>query len=141
MKEKLKELDEKENKDDIILFMYTGHTPNLWWIKDWLDRCSAPQVIIIDCCYAGRYDNPAWGSRELLMSSEADEESWSNTQIGHLFIYHLVNGLNGLGNSNGDRMVTAEEAFNYAKDQSYGGHNQHPVMYDGYPGDIPITSW
>jgi len=142
MKETLKKLDEKENKDDIILFMYTGHYANLWWIKNWLDRCSAMQVVIIDCCYAGSYYGSSFGrGREVLMASEADEESWSYSSKGHLFIYHLVNGLNGLGNNNGDRMVTAEEAFNYAKDQSYYGHNQHPVMYDGYPGDIPITTW
>jgi hypothetical protein len=67
------------------------------------------------------------------MGSCEDELSYSGG-----FAPYLIDGLRGYADSNRDGIVTAEEAFAYAQPRS--NQEQHPTIYDGYPGEFPLTT-
>jgi len=82
------------------------------------------------------------------MSSKEREESYGdrfgNTWYG-IFSYYLIQGFtNPMVDKNHDEWISAQEAFDYAKPlttrhmHKY-NREQHPVMYDNYPGEISIT--
>jgi hypothetical protein len=66
------------------------------------------------------------------MGSCEDQEAISGG-----FAPYLIDALRGYADSNGDGNVTAEEAFNYAQPRS--APQQNPTIYDGYPGELPLT--
>ena len=95
--------------------------------------------LIVDSCYAGGF-NDHWKllksapeqNRVILMGSCEDELSYSGG-----FAPYLIDGLRGYADTNGDGIVTAEEAFNYAQPRSV--PQQTSTIYDGYPGELPLT--
>ncbi len=119
---------------------------------------------IVDSCYAGGFnDPPDWNfpikpinpfyqiqtdqaitnwiqgfgeevraqGRVVLMASREDEVSYSGG-----FAPYLIDGLRGFGDTNMDGVVTAEEAFYYSEPRT--SYRQHPTMYDGYDGELPL---
>ena len=67
------------------------------------------------------------------MGSCEDEEAVSGG-----FSPYLIDGLRGYADSNGDGIVTAEEAFVYAELRRFSF--QTPTIYDGYPGELALTT-
>lgn len=133
-----------------------------------LSLLSSPGVcLIVDSCFSGGFnDPPYWGKlllnaeypplggwretfspsswmegfaedvggkgRVVLMSCREDEVSY-----GSDFTRYIAEGLEGAADVNMDSIVSAEEAFVYAKDRVGGW--QHPTIYDGYAGELPLT--
>ena len=75
------------------------------------------------------------------MSSRSDEYSYSSARLQNgIFHYFLLEAFDGAGDSNHDGWVSAEEAFEYASPKTTEYKlNQHPQIYDGCPGEVPIT--
>jgi hypothetical protein len=115
----------------------------------------------VDSCYAGGFNDPSnWNrtstvvppatkesaaewvtgfgedvrgqNRVIIMSSREDELSYSGG-----FGSYFIDGFRGYADTNGDNVVTAEEAFYYVQPRS---PMQHPTMYDGYPGELPLLA-
>ncbi len=136
----LKDLDKKEDKNDIILLFYKGHTLCPFCNK-YVNRLGGAVVVILDTCYAGSFSG-RFPRAEMLMSARADEKSYLEPGIGGIFTYYVCQALRSSSfDPNNDGWVSAEEAFNYAAPRTTerSPNHQHPVFYDGYPGDIPIT--
>ncbi len=130
-----------------------------------LNRLESQGVcLIVDSCFAGGFnDPPDWNrtqrnlfssirydnkmsstewmegfaedvrgqGRVVLMASCEDEYSYSGG-----FAPYLIDGLRGFADSNKDNIITAEETFFYTEPRTY--YRQHPTMYDGYEGELPL---
>ena len=130
-----------------------------------LNRLESQGVcLIVDSCFAGGFnDPPDWNrtqrnlfssirydnkmsstewiegfaedvrgqGRVVLMASCEDEYSYSGG-----FAPYLIDGLRGFADSNKDDIITAEETFFYTEPRTY--YRQHPTMYDGYEGELPL---
>jgi hypothetical protein len=132
--------------DDEMLVTYWGFAYNTSFITDdtiniMLNKLKSNNVcLIVDSCYAGGF-NDHWKllksapeqNRVILMGSCEDELSYSGG-----FAPYLIDGLRGYADSNGDGIITAEETFSYAQPRST--QQQHPTIYDGYPGELPLTT-
>ena len=76
------------------------------------------------------------------MSSKSNEHSYASDGLRNsIFVYFMLEGLIGAADSNHDDWVSAEEAFDYAapKTTERAVKPQHPQIYDGCPGEVPIT--
>ena len=81
--------------------------------------------------------------RVVLMACDEGELSYENGVLQNgVFSYYIVEGLNGAADSNSNDEVSGEEAFNYANPLvvSYMGGIQNPQLYDGYTGELAITT-
>ena len=137
--------DEADNADEMLV-TYWGFAYNNSFINDdtiniMLNQLKSNNVcLIVDSCYAGGL-NDHWKllksaseqHRVILMGSCEDEVSYSGG-----FAPYLIDGLRGYADSNGDGIVTAEEVFAYAQPRSI--PRQNPTLYDGYPGELPLTT-
>jgi hypothetical protein len=131
---------------DEMLVTYWGFAYNSTFINDdtiniLLNEMKSNNVcLIVDSCYAGGF-NDHWKllksapeqHRVILMGSCEDEVSYSGG-----FAPYLIDGFRGYADANGDGIVTAEEVFNYTEPRSV--PRQHPTIYDGYPGELAITT-
>jgi hypothetical protein len=137
--------DEADDVDEMLV-TYWGFAYNTSFITDdqiniMLNQLKSNNVcLIVDSCYAGGF-NDHWKllksspeqHRVIIMGSCEDELSYSGG-----FAPYVIDGLRGYADSNGDGVVTAEEVFNYAQPRSY--QQQHPTIYDGYPGELTLTT-
>jgi hypothetical protein len=137
--------DEVDDVDEMLV-TYWGFAYNTSFISDdqiniMLNQLKSNNVcLIVDSCYAGGL-NDHWKlmksspeqPRVIIMGSCEDELSYSGG-----FSPYVIDGLRGYGDSNGDGVVTAEEVFIYAQPRSF--QQQHPTIYDGYPGELPLTT-
>jgi len=137
--------DEADTLDEMLV-TYWGFAYNTSFITDdtiniLLNKVRSENVcLIVDSCYAGGF-NDHWRllkaspeqHRVILMGSCEDELSYSGG-----FAPYLIDAFRGYADTNGDGMVSAEEAFAYAQPRSM--PRQTPTMYDGYPGDLIITA-
>ncbi|MCX6663961.1 MAG: caspase family protein, partial [Euryarchaeota archaeon] len=137
--------DEADNADEMLV-TYWGFAYNTSFITDdqiniMLNQLKSNNVcLIVDSCYAGGF-NDHWKllksapeqHRIILMGSREDEEAMSGG-----FAPYLIDGLRGYADSNGDGIVTAEEAFVYAELRRFSF--QTPTIYDGYPGELALTT-
>lgn len=160
--------DEEDGCDEALVTYY-GFEYTLAAIWDdllnfLLNRLESEGVcLMVDSCYSGGFnDKPIKNNVEdqstnfaqefiqdfsdgllgqnriVLMSSEEDTLSWGST-----FSYYVIEGLQGIGDTNGnnDDIVSAEEAFYYARplveNASY--QRQRPTILDLYPGELPLT--
>jgi hypothetical protein len=96
--------------------------------------------LLVDSCYAGGFQDhwripksAAPQKRVILMGSCADEVSYSGG-----FAPYVIDGLRGYADSNKDGIVTAQEVYHYASPRAM--PQQHPTMYDNYPGGLPLTT-
>ncbi len=161
-------LDEADGFDEAFMSYWGFAYPTMFIWDDelnvLLNRLESQGVcLIVDTCFAGGFnDPPDWNltqqpvnsfyeiqtdqaitkwiegfgeevrgqGRVILMASCEDEVSYSGG-----FAPYLIDGFRGFGDTNMDGIVTAEEAFYYSEPRTY---RQHPTMYDGYEGDLPL---
>lgn len=136
--------DEADNEDEMLV-SYWGFAFNTSFIDDdqiniMLNQLKSNNVcLIVDSCYAGGFNDhykilksTPEQHRVILMGSCEDEVAYSGG-----FAPYLIDGFRGYADSNGDGIVTAEEAFVYAEPRSFSP--QTPTIYDGYPGELPLT--
>ena len=71
--------------------------------------------------------------RVVLMSCQEDELSY-----GSIFSRCLIEALTGYADYNDDKLVSAEEAFEYIS-ENFNFPEMHPTIYDGYPGELQLT--
>ncbi len=163
-------LDEADGTDEALMsFWGFAYPTNIIWddeINFMLNRLDSFGVcMIVDSCYAGGFnDPPDWKQdgntistdlktddsqnakdwiegfaedvqgqgRVVLMASCEDEVSYSGG-----FAPYLIDGLRGYGDTNQDGIISAEEAFYYTEPRTV---RQHPTMYDGFEGELPLIS-
>ncbi|HWR27364.1 MAG TPA: carboxypeptidase regulatory-like domain-containing protein [Candidatus Thermoplasmatota archaeon] len=161
--------DEADGTDEALVTYWGFSFPSLVIWDDelnvLLNRLESKGVcLIVDSCYAGGFNDPpnwnitdiptdsqhqmAYGAEEwakgfgedvrgqkrvVLMGSCEDEEAVSGG-----FGPYLVDGIRGYADSNGDGIISAEEVFYYAQPRS--AQMQHPTLYDGYDGELPIMT-
>jgi hypothetical protein len=114
-------------------------------------RRGAKSMIIIDSCRSGRsgFNVARYGSDEhetsIMVSSgpnEVSSERMANGRVYGLFAVHLLEGLAGPADDNGDRKITIRELFGCAyigtKDAS--GKRQHPVYFGSLSQNIILKS-
>ena len=137
--------DEADQEDEMLV-SYWGFALNTSFVTDdqiniLLNQLKSDNVcLIVDSCYAGGFNDhykllksAQEQHRIILMGSREDEVSYSGG-----FGPYLIDGFRGYADSNGDGIVTAEEVFAYAEPRSFS--EQHPTIYDGYPGELPLTT-
>jgi hypothetical protein len=161
--------DEADGTDEALVTYWGFAYPSLFIWDDelnfLLNRLESKGVcLIVDSCYAGGFnDPPNWNitgvtestqtsnslaaeqwvkgfgedvrgqKRVVLMGSCEDELSYSGG-----FGPYIIDGLRGYADANGDGIVSAEEVFYYAQPRS--NTRQHPTMYDGYEGELPLIN-
>ena len=155
-------LDEEDKKDELLMTYWGFAYPNLFIYDDqinyYLNQLESKGVcLIVDSCYAGGFNDPPnnWfntrdnniqmssekfieefggelsgQNRVVLMASREDELSYSGG-----FAPYVIDGLRGHADTNSDDIVTAEEVFTYCEPRC---SRQHPTIYDGYPGEMPL---
>ncbi len=160
--------DEADGTDEALVSYWGFAFPNLFIWDDQLNvllnRLESKGVcLIVDSCYAGGFnDPPNWNitrfsetyqsqneftsenwvkgfgedvrgqNRVVLMASCEDELSFSGG-----FGPYVIDGLRGFADKNNDDIISAEEVFFYAEPRS---PRQHPTIYDGYEGELPIMN-
>ena len=154
--------DEKDGCDEVLATYLSFMYPILSIRDDFLNLLlsllnSKGVCVIIDSCHAGGFnDTPFFKSRlpdnrinasewmyefaeELresgrivLMSSREDEYCYGG------FTHYLREGLTGYADTNEDDLVSAEEAFVYAKER-YDESDVHATIYDDYSGELQLT--
>ncbi len=154
--------DEEDGKDE-VLASYRGFKHPWTNIRDdflnlLLSLLNSKGVcVIVDSCHAGGFNDPPYfktrkddnkiyanewmhefvedlseSGRVVLMACREDEVSYGG------FTWYLIEGLTGYADFNEDGLVSAEEAFNYAKEK-YDDPDVHAIIYDGYLGELPLT--
>ncbi len=134
------------SEDTLVFFYYSGHADNerihlrgdpLTFKELHETLRSLPSTIklaVIDACKSGAVtrkggarvdefevsvDNPKLSGMVLLTSSGADELSQESRALaGSVFTHHLVSGLRGAADEDGDKQVTVSEAYHYAYDRT-----------------------
>jgi len=160
----IKQIDFKEDSDDIVLFQFSGHgggngiavypLDNFYASdldKD-LDKLESKNMALIfqSCGSGGLQDYLGQSGRVILAAAAKDETAWVGNLGNCVFIYFLLEAFDGRADINHDGWVSAEEAFYYAAPKTTEylekyGKSQHPQIYDGYPteennsGELPIT--
>ncbi|HSD88280.1 MAG TPA: caspase family protein [Kofleriaceae bacterium] len=130
------------NEDTLVFFYYSGHADNervhlrgdpltFKELRDTLRAMSSTlKLAVIDACKSGAVtrkggsrvdefevsvESPKLSGLVLLTSSGADELSQESRALaGSVFTHHLVSGLRGAADENGDKQVTISEAYHYA---------------------------
>jgi hypothetical protein len=138
-------LDEGGNKDTgLISYWGFAYPMFIWWddeVNVLLNRIDCKGVcLLVDSCYAGGFQDH-WKipksaepqKRVTIMGSCEDEVSYSGG-----FAPYVIDGLRGYADSNADGVVTAQEVFQYASPRAI--PQQHPTMYDNYPGGLALTT-
>src|SRR6478736_3882515 len=129
-------------EDTLVFFYYSGHADNdqvhlrgdpltFKELRDTLRAMpSTLKLAVIDACKSGavtrkggtrvdefevNVDSPKLSGMVLLTSSGADELSQESRALaGSVFTHHLVSGLRGAADEDGDHQVTISEAYHYA---------------------------
>ena len=150
----IKWMDKMEDEDDVTVFFFSGWgdinriisydnvSISSSELDKWLNKIASPCVIILESWYSGSLlKNLSKSGRIIMASANEHEESWRYSVLGNsVFVYYLVAGLDGGADENNDKIVTAEEAFYYAEYLTrIFERPQHPQIYDGYDGELPIT--
>ncbi|PNX53687.1 MAG: hypothetical protein BV458_03260 [Thermoplasmata archaeon M9B2D] len=132
-------------------------------INRWLCNLRCKGVcVIIEACYAGGFNDPPWETTH----TTAKVSEWMNTftkrlsgpgrvilmackenqmSNGNFFGYYIMEGLQGFGDVNQDRLCSAEEAFNYSAPKTTAillkeyNFPVTPQIYDSYPGELILT--
>jgi serine/threonine protein kinase len=134
----------------------------------WIEGIEASAVVVcLDCCHAGKIlhrgdtghinsrnfairpdvlQGIAGKGRYLLASCDEGEVSVELSQHGHgLFTYHLLRGIEGEGDRDGDGRVGVAELFEYvsdavARDAEKQGMRQHPWNLSVAAGGVYISA-
>jgi len=154
--------DEKDGRDEILMtylgFMFPWVNIRDDFLNLLLSLLNSKGVcVIVDSCYAGGFNDPPYfknrmkdnrmnadkwmhefaeelseSGRVVLMASREDEVSYGG------FTSYLIKGLTGYADANEDDLVSAEEAFDYAKER-YDDPKVHATIYDDYLGELQLT--
>ena len=150
---------------DTVLFSYSGHGASTGYMcpYDTLSGFSTTMisttelanafqsvqaektVVILDMCYAGKFQSPlAENGRVILMASRYNEVSWEFGDLRNgLFSYYVAYALNNFAetDTNGDYELSAEEVAQYANSETTQYESsQHPVLDDGYSGQLALLA-
>lgn len=157
--------------DDVVVFFFSGHgtsgglcpydvnrSGNLLTYSEImavLRNCPAGnKQLFVDACFAGglrvksgHTAQSTFSNSEgvmLFLSSRKGEPSRENVRAANgYFTQHLIRGLKGGADADGDRIVEAREIFDFvstrvAKDTK---GKQHPVMWGKFNDDMRVMSW
>jgi hypothetical protein len=161
-------IDEADGTDEALISFWGFAYPTavLWddELNVLLNRLESHGVcLIVDSCYAGGFnDPPDWGKATLpfMMKSQAEQTTeWidglaeevrgqgrvvimasceDEVSFSGGFAPYFIDGLRGYADTNNDGIISAEEAFYYTEPRT---SRQHPTLYDGYDGELPILSY
>ena len=162
----------KAKADDSLIFFFSGHgvgggvvaydtedeSEILFYkvLARLMKRSPATRkVIIIDSCHSGSSRNTTSSSRKvrhnvgdpntiLFMSSRTNEYSLEVQGMSQsLFTYHLLRGMRGNADADGDRNVTARELFRYVSGavRRDSRNKQHPVMWGNFDAGFVIMKY
>ena len=79
--------------------------------------------------------------RVVLTASKASEVSEEREELGHgVFTYYLLEGLRGKADTDGDGIITVDEAYTYVSRRvaEVTGQNQHPVKKGEVEGQLVL---
>ncbi len=103
-------------------------------------------ALIFSCCHAGGMidsygDDLQASGRVIATACKADQYGWDMKYLKNtLFAYYFVDEgmIDGKADSNGDGVVSVEEAFWYAKPlvEAAAPEPSEPQIYDGYSGEL-----
>lgn len=153
-------LQVKNKEKDIFLFYYSGHADhnslimgkNRYILKELKSDLkmipSNMKIMIFDACQSGSFarlkggtvsspfliheENNTEGQIVLYSSSSTEYSQESDYYRQSIFSFHLVNALKGCADESGDKLVTLNEAYQYAYNQTVSstinsaGGIQHP---------------
>lgn len=127
-------------------------------LDNWLDALESKHVIVIlDHCYSGRMLKLRQNGRIILAAGgkylfcPVDED----ITLGHgIFTFFLLQGMDGVADTNDDGWITAQEAFRYARWPTFwfsfyknfpfitkGVGPQIPFIYNQHIGKIPFLHY
>lgn len=168
----LKEQFAKSTEADEIIFFYSGHgfdggvsTYNnneaIWCseVQEIMHKAKARRkVMFVNACHSGSFTKQVKNKKSrhrgynkkssvmLFLSSRDSEYSYAGCSATDysIFVLHLLDGLKGYADNNGDKKVTARELFNYVaprvtRSTASFGAIQHPVMYGKFPDDMVVV--
>lgn len=166
---------EHRNKRFELVFYYSGHSDETGLLlgdakvsytdlKAWISKVPTDiHVAILDSCASGAFTRLKGGAHRkpflfansgnvkghaFIASSSADESSQESDKIGGSFFTHfLVSGMQGAADLDGDKLVTINEAFLFARNetlartQSTQAGAQHPAyeLKLAGTGDLVLT--
>lgn len=158
----------KSKPNDEIIFAYSGHgfdgglscydTRNVIYcneIQKIMGNSNAKRkVMFVMACHSGSftryykkqysYANNKDSEVMLYLSSRASESSWERSDWKLSFFFkHLIDGMGGQADSNGDRKVTARELFNYVNRRVIRDTRgmQHPQMFGKFSDNMVLASY
>lgn len=165
--ESLKSQFKRAKKGDRIIFYFSGHGyPGGFCPYDMhsletglkyedilavmLDSKATHKFIFADACNSGKIR--VAGSNTLpkaenvmfFLSSRGNESSIESVFAANgFFTKNLLRGLRGAADFNGDRIITANELFQYVSSRTKAdtGDKQHPVMWGNFPKDLTIVKY
>ena len=167
----LSPIDETDGKDEYICpadMEYLSDGIRDDELDAWLTAISAKKIVMIDSCFSGGAIKEADASIKtmsgvpraeltdsfakdlnkagyvVLTASDDDEVSWELGVLQNgVFAYCVDKGLGGPANSDGDKDISAEEIYDYIRPKviSATGDKQHPQIYDGVTGELPVVKW
>jgi serine/threonine protein kinase len=134
-------------------------------VGSWIDGIAASAVVVcLDCCHAGKVilrgptiprdlelspgviQTIGGRGRFLIASCDAGQKSLEAEDLGHgLFTYHLLRGLQGAGDLDGDGKVGAAELFTYVSNavateaQERFGREQRPWSSATWANDVYLS--
>ncbi len=156
--------DEKDGCDEALATYLSFMFPRINIRDDLLNLLlsllnSKGVCVVVDSCHAGGFNDTPYfknllknnkmnanewvhgfaeelseSGRIVLMASREDELAWGG------FTMYLTEGLTGYADTNEDDLVSAEEAFYYAKERyDWEEYNIHATIYDDYSGELQLT--
>lgn len=157
--------------DDMVVLFFSGHGYKGGFvahdgflsykqIRKAMSRSrSKHKVIFADACFSGNLrssntkdsrtdDAEANAAKKanvlLFLSSRNNEISWERSNMDNgIFTEYLQYGLRGKADTNGDRVITAKELFDYvsANVQRVSKKAQHPVMWGKFSDTMLLMRW
>jgi hypothetical protein len=146
-------IDETDGTDEFLI-MYNGFSA--WYGIIWDDllnfflsriKCQG-LCLIVDSCYSGGFNDlpvPIMNQKRYTAMACQENELSYGSDFSNLIISGLQDGLADtniwlLGTSgNNDGIVSAQEAFRYAKANLDFWGNQHPTQMDMFNAEFPLT--
>jgi hypothetical protein len=151
--------------DDTVMFTYSGHGASTGYICAYnsslysysndisiSELASALQaiqadkiVVILDMCFAGKFQNSlSTSGRVIMMACASSEYSWEIPSLGHgVYSYYIIQAFNNFNtaDTNNDYELSAEEVAQYANDETNDYTSmQNPVLADTYYGQLALLA-